>query len=161
MLVNDGTNEFQTSKSSWIAAPYNPKDIADYAVEAEIQWVRDAGTVIGFGIVVRSEDQGRYWVGYSPYPCPNGRCDRYALIGAGDHFYSAVSGTNLIAKTNFEPGTGWHSYRVEVQGTSIRLLVDGALLLETTDSRYLSGGQVGLWSSGTQINVRSFKVIKL
>ena len=31
-------------------------------------------------------------------------------------------------------GSLWHNYRMEVQGNNIRLWIDGALLLETTDS---------------------------
>lgn len=43
----------------------------------------------------------------------------------------------------------------------ITLFIDGSLLVSATDNRLLSGGSVGLFSTGSQINVRSFKVIAL
>ena len=43
----------------------------------------------------------------------------------------------------------------------IRLLVDGGLVVSTTDNSFLKGGQVGLYSFGSQINVRSFRVVAL
>jgi hypothetical protein len=66
-----------------------------------------------------------------------------------------------IATQPFDPGNGWHTYRLEVKGNSIKLLVDGAPLVEEVDNTILSNCQVGLFSAGAQINVRSFKVIKL
>ena len=41
------------------------------------------------------------------------------------------------------------------------LFVDGAPLLEAADNRHLSSGRVGMFSIGAQINVRTFKVLKL
>ena len=52
MLISDGSN---TDMRAWIAAPFDPRDMADYAVEAEIQFI-SAGANYGnnaFGIVVR------------------------------------------------------------------------------------------------------------
>jgi hypothetical protein len=58
-------------------------------------------------------------------------------------------------------GHNGECYWLEVKGNTIKLLVDGALLLDATDNRHLSNGRVGLVSIGAQINVRSFKVIQL
>jgi hypothetical protein len=52
-------------------------------------------------------------------------------------------------------------YRVEVRANTLRLLVDGARMVDATDNRYLSPGRVGLWSDQYQLEVRSFKVIAL
>lgn len=59
------------------------------------------------------------------------------------------------------------SYRVEVRGRVISLFVGSefsktALVVQGTDSSQLPcGRQVGLWSSGMQIQVRSFEIILL
>jgi hypothetical protein len=39
--------------------------------------------------------------------------------------------------------------------------IDGELVSETLDLRYVGSGQVGLWSSVTQIMVRNFRVFAL
>lgn len=66
-----------------------------------------------------------------------------------------------ITRTEIKLDSDWHTYRLEVQGNSIRVLLDGTVVIETSDNRYLSPGQVGLWSQGTQVNVRRFSVIAL
>jgi hypothetical protein len=55
----------------------------------------------------------------------------------------------------------WHTYRILVQGNVIRVLLDGTLVIETTNNRYLSPGQVGVWSHGAEVNIRRVSVIAL
>ena len=66
-----------------------------------------------------------------------------------------------IAAIDYTRDMGWHTYRMEVKGNTIKFLIDGAPIVETADNRYLTGGKVGLWSDNAQISVRSFKVIAL
>ena len=70
---------------------------------------------------------------------------------------------HLSPKTSaaFDTGQKWHTYRLEVQGNVIKLSVDGVPMLEAADNHYLSSGKVGIFTIDAQINVRSFKVIKL
>jgi len=149
MLVNDGSNH---DERKWIAAPYKPGDstINDYAVEAEMQLVR--GREYGcpsFGIVVRQAYQV-------------GACVPWAYIrNSPSTAMVRVIGQDPLEKTDLRLDTDWHAYRIEVRGNSIQLLIDGAVVLETIDNQYLTGGQVGLLSNSVQVNVRSFKVIAL
>ncbi len=62
---------------------------------------------------------------------------------------------------SFDPGSEWHLYRLEVEGNTIRLAVDGRMLIETSDNNTLANGSIGLFSVGAQVSVRSFKVIAL
>src|SRR5207249_690241 len=94
---------------------------------------------------VRGTSTSDGWHGYKGVAC-NGE----VRIQAND---------DTLTKTPFDPGTAWHVYRLEVKGTRLRFYVDRGLLLETNDNRYLTGGQVGLESNGTQLEVSSFKVI--
>ncbi|HEY6405857.1 MAG TPA: hypothetical protein VIY29_00160, partial [Ktedonobacteraceae bacterium] len=66
---------------------------------------------------------------------------------------------DVLTQTPFDPQNNWHIYRLEAKGTRLRLYVDGGLSLETNDNRYLTGGQMGLKSNYTQLEVSSFKVI--
>jgi hypothetical protein len=61
----------------------------------------------------------------------------------------------------FDPNTNWHTYRLEVKGTTLRLLIDGNQVLQVQDTTYLSGGKLGLNSFQTELNVRSYKVFAI
>lgn len=148
MLVNDGTHR------NWrlsIVAPYQPTGI-DYAVQAEIQ-VINVGGCSSFGLVARAPQSS----GFGDSTDTNG-------IQGGVN-YCEFKGANIwdvpVNHTNYDPGTTWHTYRLEVKGNNIRFLIDGAPQLTATDNRYLSPGSMGLWCDTTQLNVRSFKVLKL
>ena len=162
MLVNDGTNE---DPAQYIPAPVDLGNRSDYAVEVEMQLVRgDSGT--GFGMVARATDQGAYWAG----SCDGVYAGEFGhYIAAGERSYEPVAawfceprGSSLrIAFAPAEPDTDWHTYRLEVQGNTLRLMVDGALVLETVDNQFLEPGQVGLFSYATQASFRNFRVIAL
>jgi hypothetical protein len=61
----------------------------------------------------------------------------------------------------FDPASNWHTYRVEVKGNIVRLRIDGFTMASVNDNHSLAPGHVGLWSNNYQLEVRSFKVIKL
>jgi Domain of Unknown Function (DUF1080) len=152
MLVNDGSNG---DSSHWIVAPVAPP-LPDYAVEAEIQVVRTAGTGRdhGFGLVARS--------GYRAGVIYN-RTDS----GGTTAHLSTMNTYDGLGDRNFDPGAArhphdrWHTYRLEVQGNTLRLLINRSVMVVTTDNQFASAGKVGLWSANTQIDVRRFEVIKL
>lgn len=140
MLVNDGS----TSDSvNWIAAPYAPIPTPNYAVETEMQLLRNPGCG-SYGIVLREV----YQIGI--HICPGQKI--LALVRGA----SGVAGIGEIAYT--PPATVWHKFRIEAKGNSFRILIDGSNILEVSDNTNLSAGKVGLWSDRTQINVRTFKV---
>lgn len=47
--------------------------------------------------------------------------------------------TDLLPAQRYEPASGWHTLRIEADEDQIRFLMDGALLLETTDTTFPSG----------------------
>ncbi len=51
--------------------------------------------------------------------------------------------------------------RAEVKGNSLKLIVDGRLLIDTTDNRVLTAGRVGIACSENQGTVRRFEVSAL
>jgi hypothetical protein len=104
---------------------------------------------------VEQVEQGAYWAGYF---CEN-TTTPYAQIWATDleSFYQ----TDSIAQQESTVDGEWHTYRMEVQGNALRLYVDGDLVVETGDLRYVDPGQVGLWGRKAQVDVRSFRVLAL
>jgi hypothetical protein len=164
-LINDGSNE---DANVWTKAPYQLGNIADYAVEADIQVVSVADPQFdSFGIVVRGGETT------SASASPSSQAAGYKAGIDGETGYvggplesaritrPGPSGPKPIAKATFNPRKSWHLYRVEADGNTIKFLIDGAVIAKGVDNTYLSGGQVGLWSKEVQLNVRSFKVIKL
>lgn len=143
MLINDGTG----SGRSAIIAPYRVP-VADYAVETSIQAIR--GYL--FGIVLRMSNKGGY----------SGTINFSSQEAVIDHISSSwsFSWITRARRVNVAPGT-WHTYRIEAKGNVIRFFVNGGLLLEAIDNRYLSGSEVALWSWEAQISVRSFRVLRV
>jgi len=146
LFLNDCSFSENEASKNWTEAPFNPGSvgISDYAVEAQIQRVRGADND-DFGIVVRSG----YRAGIN-----HSTTDAIPTVWT-------VGYDLLMAQGDYNPGSDWHTYRVEVRGNLITFLIDGAPLVRVTDNRYLSGGSVGLWSYIAQLTVRSFRVIAL
>lgn len=157
MLVNDGSGR---NTGSTVIAPFRPGSIVDYAVEAEIQFIRrgsGASCEGPFGVFIRGDD----WTG-------KGYGGGGAVVGGGcggKHrlgiYRPAWQNHYAYAEKEFGIDTMWHKYRLEGQGNVIRLIVNGALYIEITDNEFLEGGQLGLYSSSDVLNIRSFKVVKL
>ena len=155
MLLNDGTNASYYTQPT-IVAPCQPQ-VADYAVEATMQVVSalTTSTVYPcFEITVRGVPSSDAWQGYAAGVCPISSVG--ARIVARD-----TNNDSPLVSAPFDPGTASHTYRVEVKGTTINLLIDGGLILTKNDNRFLSGGQVGLMCFNMQVNVSSFKIIAL
>lgn len=152
IIVNDGT-EFGS-----IMAPYKPSrsGVADYAVEAEIQVIQE-GRDSSFGIIVRSD----YYAGYI-FSTGGGifSVDHHAAVISINECPSCYA-TEILAESPSGMDNEWHTYRVEVIGNEMQLLIDGREFIHVTDNRYLTGGEVGLWSLRTQVQVRNFKVEEL
>jgi hypothetical protein len=151
-LVDDGTNWDNTQ---FAHAPKITPYTANYAVEADIQAVR-AGNGCTFGLSVREDSIGDYRVGVrAPGPTAAFIFDQTSGVGCDDYYW------NALTKASYSLDTDWHTYRVEVRGNDIKLLIDGQPVIETIDNHHLTGNSVGLFSNGMVINVRSFKVTAL
>jgi len=146
-LLNDGTGAFIPPgqfPGPTLLAPCQ-FDNADYAVEATIQVTSSGGC---FGFTVRGSTGSGGWQGY------------WASAGDGCEAGIAINNGGGVAAACY-PGMTKHTCRVEVKGNVIKYLIDGSLLLTWTDNRILTGSQVGLFDSGTQLQVLSFQVTAL
>jgi len=159
-------------------APYDTQPLVDYAVEAEVTFEqrtepspaacdeRDAPT---FGLVshggATSEpkpsgpDGGAY---YATISIIGDSCDPPAMAElAAPLAFSGDAGYPTLATGPLAMEPGWHTYRLEIKGDGVRLLIDEELVLSATSSWYLDGGHVGLWSSRVRLTVRRFAVTAL
>jgi len=161
MLINDGS-DYNNDGHPTAIAPTFPQDIANYSVQTDIRLDRytDEGGIsgeAGFGLVVRSPDQiagDKLGVCASGgiYSC--GNADHELLLSDSFIFQSPP-----IKQTEFRPTEGtWYTYRLDVQGNTITAWVNGSMLLQATDDKYLTAGSIGLWSDRSQISVRNFTI---
>lgn len=165
-LLNDGS---AVQPQQWNAIPGDPPDGA-YAVEAEIR-VRGLNTSycnLTFGLAGGLDEDRAVWGGGILYPC-----DVAGLIGKPQARITDVAnwsdGYHLdreLGAEDFDPEQEWHTYRFEVRGSRLRLLIDGEPVLETTDDQVdaaptADGGPIGLWSQGVQLAVRRITVTPL
>jgi hypothetical protein len=149
MLHNDGTDSSGTTPT--IVASYQVEGITDYAVEVNMQVV--AGGNCLDVTTIRASESVRGWQGYKVTMC-NGAI----FIVAGN---ISITDSDQLALTRFDVGNAWRTYRFEAKGTRLSLFIDGKLVLGADDSRYSSGGKLGLKSELTQLNISSFKVFAL
>lgn len=130
-LVNDGSS-YSEQPDPTILAPYTMTTTSNYAVETEVHVI--AGWPC-FDMALRGTSTPDGWHGYKAAVC--------------DEKIRLQADNAILATVPFNPGTIWHSYRFEVKGSHLTFFVDGHPLAETHDTRYRSGGQVGLKSYGT------------
>lgn len=70
--------------------------------------------------------------------------------------------TRMIA-SDYEPGSGWHTYRIEVRGPRVSFFIDGVRKSFATSkiTKVLSNGPFRMASLGAIINVSSARVMTL
>jgi hypothetical protein len=153
VLYNDGSD---FGDGNWLdglwnrhvaVAPFEvPADLVDYAIEAEIRVMRRP--VCGsFGLLVR----GSYQVGV--HDCEPGAAPVLSVRSAEPELIA-----NEPFPSTFDPAEDWRLYRVEVQGSRLRVLVDGALIAQVDDASAGTSGPIGLWDDHTELQVGSFRL---
>ncbi len=143
MLVSEGPRE-----RSIIIAPFRPPS-PDYGVEAEIQRTANGPGFVSFAILARGDSRGGYWAG------AHVGTGRSPSVGLEAELPSEP--TKLLMARYFD----WHRYRIDMRGQVLRVYLDGEHKLDSVDDSFRAGGETGLWAWGTQIRVRSFKIIGL
>ena len=156
-----------TLPEPWIVVPYEPKGEA-YAVEAEIRVKERLPNYCNqnFGIVAGAARGGPIWGAGVLYPCGAGTAgepSRARLADLADWRNGYYLARELAAQ-DFDPGDGWHTYRLEVRGTDLRLLVDGEEVVAAGDDRAArpaGSAQVGFWSEGVRLSIRRVAILPL
>ena len=108
-----------------------------------------------FGVIVRAEDGEGLWSGVL-FAC-EGEEHQARISHVGNELFEK----HALAETVYDPGTEWHTYRVEVDENEIHLLIDGESIAKVSHDGSLSSGRVGLWSNAARIKIRDFRVIAL
>jgi hypothetical protein len=149
LLINDGTATNGCLRPT-IVPPFQPA-YPDYAIEARIQVVKGSSDTNCFGLNARSGAMNGQTAGY---------VGAVACCGLMEIYDS--SNFNALGGGRFDPTGNWHTFRFEVKGTDLKLLIDGSVVAEGSDAKYLSfAGQVGLSDDEMYVNISSFVVYAL
>jgi hypothetical protein len=162
--VAQGQLESASSGSAAFTIPYRPT-VSDYAVEVRIQIVRLVRQQGGYFSIFAPKATGKdgYQAGVSGLegsgPRPNGAHPQSQVFLNPSDDTAPGSG---IPK-DYEPGSGWHTYRVEVQGNEASLLVDGVQIgsASSQQTEFLSNGPIGFSSELVILRVSNLRILAL
>lgn len=124
------------SGSAAFTIPYK-LTVSDYAIEFRLQVVRSLPPYSGYYEIVASKltDKDGYHAGIFNLKGPGPR-------PFGDHAQSQVylDPSSSVSQSSgmpqdYEPGSGWHTYRVEVRGNEVSLLDDGTQVGSASSER--------------------------
>jgi hypothetical protein len=132
-----------------------------FVVEAEMRVTSTLPSVCdqSFGITGGSTSGKQVFGAGVIFPC-NG--DSQARITDALDWEDGYNADNVLDESPFAPGEDWRTYRFELDGTTLRLSIDGEQVARTEldpginpDARDL---EVGLWSQGVGVQVREVTV---
>jgi hypothetical protein len=153
-----------SSGSATFTIPYR-LSVTNYAVEIRIQIVRSVPPYGGYYAIVAPKLPGKdgYQAGVLDLKPPGPR-------PFGDHPLSQVyldpygdteQGSGI--PQDYEPGSGWHTYRVEVQGNEASLLDNGTQIGSTSSQQtdVLSNGPIEFNCSLVILRVSDVRILTL
>jgi hypothetical protein len=156
-LVNPGSSAVA---EPWLVLSAVPS--TDFAVEAEIRVTGRLESVCdqSFGLVAGSPGANQVFGGGLIFPCASDTPRaRLTDVSVWENGYNADP---VLAEETFDPGSEWHTYRFELRGDDVRLLVDGADVVSGTVGAPVDASsgdaQAGLWAQGVQLKVRRVSV---
>ncbi len=142
-----------------IVVPYK-LSVANYAIEARVQFAQMLVNIHNGFIIYANEQPGKDGYQAQMY--------QFALRGAGMDApgYIDIATDKLIISTfqqhDFQPGSSWHTYRIEVMGDQATLYVDGTeSSTSTTQEDAISNGPLGLTGWGIDLRISSFVITAL
>lgn len=163
--VVQGQLETDPGSSATLAIPYQ-LSVSNYTIEIRLQIVHllSENGASSFDIFAKREP-GRdgYQAGASNLvdsvtrPFGNHPASQVFL----DPFQDAAPNTGLPVA--YFPGSGWHTYRVEVKGNEVRLLADGVQIgiASSQQTATISNGPLGLSSEQVILRVSSIRILTL
>jgi hypothetical protein len=159
-LVNEGSSAVA---EPWLVLSAVPS--ASFAVEAEIRvnGLLESVCDQSFGLTAGSPGADQMYGGGLIFPCAaESARARLTDVSVWEDGYNADP---VIAEEAFDPGDDWHTYRFELRGNELRLLVDGAdVVTGTLDAPIdpsVADAQAGLWAQGVGLEVRRVSVQSL
>ncbi len=143
-----------------IVVPYKPT-VANYAIETRVQFAQMLVNIHNGFTIYANDEPGKDGYEAQMY--------QFALRGAGmappGYIDIATDNVDMAAgfqQLDYQPGTRWHTYRIEVVGDQVALFVDGTQISRSiTQENAISNGPIGLTSWGFALRVSSFTITAL
>jgi hypothetical protein len=162
--AQQGQLESDPSGSATFTIPYQPT-ASNYAVEVRIQIVRSVPPNGGYFSIFAPKTPGKdgYQAGISglkgsaPRPFGDHPQSQVFIVPNGD----MTLGSGL--PQDHEPGTAWHTYRVEVHGNEASLLADGVQIGDASSQQtdFLSNGPIGFKCQLVILHVSNISILTL
>ncbi|HEV2235394.1 MAG TPA: family 16 glycoside hydrolase [Ktedonobacterales bacterium] len=161
--VVDGALQSDVGSERSVTIPYRPAG-PDYSVEFELQVVSVPVTG-GYYILhaLPAPDANGYQSGVyalqapGPRP-PNVNPTSHAIIDPSDA-QNPLTSRNSVH--DFNHGTNWRTYRVDVRGSTVSLVIDGRPNTQGSSAQtaHLSTGPLQLMCSDVEIRVRALRIL--
>jgi hypothetical protein len=158
-LQNQGTT---ADAEPWLKLTTIPG--TDVAIEAEIRvnGLLETFCNQSFGLAAGNASAGSMFGAGVLFPCGDGRATaRLTDVSVWEDGYHADP---TVAENAFDPGNDWRTYRFELRGDSVRLIVDGVGIVTGTLDAPLDAtneAQAGIWSQGVNLDIRTIEIIPL
>lgn len=160
--VMHGMAQSDLSDNNALTVPYLSA-VSDYAIEVRFQ------------IVSVPTDGGYFVVTAKRLPSKDGyNAGILNLLSSAPHNQFANPQVQVyldpmddmsagLVTSDYRPGTGWNTFRIEVQGSNVRFLINDARKSSATSIQndVLSNGPLQVVSSGAVINVSGIRVMAL
>lgn len=159
-LVNPGS---QAVAERWLTFSSVPSP--NFAVEAEIRVTGVLETVCdqSFGLTAGSPGAQLVFGAGVIYPC--GSDTAGARLTDVTNWEDGYNADPAIAEKAFTPGDDWQTYRFELRGDRLRLLVDGIAVVSGAIDPSLAptttDAEAGLWSQGVGLELRKVTIYPL
>src|SRR6266567_653029 len=162
--VVQGQLESDASGSATFTIPYQPT-VTDYAIEFRLQIVRSVPPYGGGYEIVAPKLSGKdgYRAGVldlkAPGPRPFGDHPQSEVFL--DPYTDAAQGSGM--PQDYEPGSGWHTYRVEVRGNEASLLDNGTQIGSASSQQtdVLSNGPIEFSCALVILRVSDLRILTL
>lgn len=162
--VVQGQLESDTGGSARFTIPYQ-LSVTDYAVEFRLQVVRSVPPYGGYYEIIAPKLPGKdgYHAGVSdlkaPGPHPFGLHPQSHVFL--DPYGDTAQGSGI--PQDYEPGSGWHTYRVEVRDNEASLLDDGTQIGSASSQKtdVLSNGPIEFNCALVLLRVSSLRILTL
>jgi hypothetical protein len=163
--VVNGALQSDVGDNRSVTIPYQPT-VSDYAVEFQLQIVdipQDGGYF--FLAADRAADRNGYVAGVSNLLIPGvHQAGSHPTLGAYIDPMDAEDPTSLVNSVHdYEPGPGVRTYRVQIQGSFVRIGADGRSFswTQSIQTPHLSSGPLRLKCSGVELQISSLRIVAL
>ena len=158
--IVQGVLQSNLSDNNFITSPYMPT-VPNYAIEVHFQIVNIPQNGGYFTVSAdRTQQKDGYTVGILGFKGPGPR-SQFANPEVNSYIDPLNDMDSRPVLSDYEPGSVWHTYRVEVQGPQVGFFIDGLRKSFATSSQtnFLSNGPIHLKVALAIVQISSVRIV--